>query len=379
MKKELIHTHSASQASGGVEPFFDVKITAQAQEHRDMTEMNLKVPVLLPGYMLYMEAVSEFVKPEIIEKKETKSPFTVNPTKRAKSIDYSKNRTRLVNNIREKDRSHSHFATKVNRNRSTTPVGISGQEEKQLDTLRVSFSDTCCKLCNLSGHQARNCRTYPGLFPSILMCSNCKGFHDPVPCFFDPFEYDNFFKGRPHRNLYRPDENDLRYDKKGFLKEKHRFGWIDAQQEKREIRKGRVENWREYSVGGRIEGTIYNPYAPSRTERGSSYLSNVNRNLPLSKITPSGVTGTLDLGIGFQLSREGVCNLKNSKILIEPSHTSFSLHSTHTHNHCNINTGFIVNKETDVLSYEYKHPFPQNIKQIHKGGIESKNELNELN
>jgi len=39
----------------------------------------------------------------------------------------------------------------------------------------------------------------------------------------------------------------------------------------------------------------------------------------------------------------------------------------------------MVNKETDVLSYENKHPFPQNTKQIQKGGIESKNELNKLN
>ena len=80
-----------------------------------------------------------------------------------------------------------------------------GQEGKELDTLRVSFSDTRCKLCNLLGHQARNCQKYPGRFPSILICSNCKGFHDPVSCFFDPFENDNFFKGRPPRNLYRPE------------------------------------------------------------------------------------------------------------------------------------------------------------------------------
>ncbi len=133
--------------------------------------------------MLYMEAVSEFVKPEIINKKETKSPFTVNPTKRAKSVDNARHRSRLRNNIREKDRSHSHLATKENRTRSKTPVGISGQEGKQLDTLRVSFSDIHCKLCNRLGHQARNYQTYLGHFPSILLCSNCKGFHDPVPCF----------------------------------------------------------------------------------------------------------------------------------------------------------------------------------------------------
>jgi hypothetical protein len=344
-----------------------------------MTDMNLEAPVLLPGYMLYMEAVSEFVKPERIEKKETKSPFTMNPTKKAKSVDYARHRTRRRTNIREKDRSHSHLATKVNRTRSKTPIGISGQEGKQLDTLRVSFSGTRCKLCNLLGHQARNCRTYPGHFPSILMCSNCKGFHDPVPCFFDPFEYDNFFKGRPPRNLYQPDENDHRYDKKGFLKDEHRFGWIDPEQEKREIRKRRVGDWREYSVGGRLEGNTYNPYAPSRTVRGSSYLSNVNRNLPPSKTTPSGATRKLDLGIGPQLSREGVCNLKNSKNHIEPSHSSFSVLSTHTHtqSHCYINKGFMVNKETGVLSYENKHPFTHYTKQIHKGGgIKSKNKPN---
>ncbi len=68
--RKLIHKHFAPQASG-VELIFNVKIAAQAQEHRYMTEMNLEVPVLLPGYMLYMEAVSKFVKPEIIEKKET--------------------------------------------------------------------------------------------------------------------------------------------------------------------------------------------------------------------------------------------------------------------------------------------------------------------
>ena len=107
--------------------------------------------------MLYKEAVSEFVKPETLEKKETKSPFPVNPTKRAKSVDYIRNRTRLRSNIREKDRSHSHLATKVNRTRSKTPIGISGQDGKQLDTLRVSFSDTRCKLCYLLGHQARHC------------------------------------------------------------------------------------------------------------------------------------------------------------------------------------------------------------------------------
>jgi hypothetical protein len=39
----------------------------------------------------------------------------------------------------------------------------------------------------------------------------------------------------------------------------------------------------------------------------------------------------------------------------------------------------MVNKETDVLSYENKHHFPQNTKQIQKGGIDSKNELNKLN
>ncbi len=39
----------------------------------------------------------------------------------------------------------------------------------------------------------------------------------------------------------------------------------------------------------------------------------------------------------------------------------------------------MVNKETDVLSYENKHPFPQNTKQLQKGGIENKNELNKLN
>ena len=64
--RKLIHTHFASQASG-IELNFNVKIAAQAQEHRKMTEMNLEAPVLLPGYMLYMEAVREFVKPEIIE------------------------------------------------------------------------------------------------------------------------------------------------------------------------------------------------------------------------------------------------------------------------------------------------------------------------
>jgi hypothetical protein len=156
--RKLIHTHFASQASG-IELNFNVKIAAQAQEHRKMTEMNLEAPVLLPGYMLYMEAVREFVKPEIIERKETKSPFTGNPTKRAKSVDYPRNKTRFRNNTREKDRSHSHFApnTTVNRTRSRTPVEMYGQEGKQLDTLRVSFSDTRCKLCNLLGHQARNC------------------------------------------------------------------------------------------------------------------------------------------------------------------------------------------------------------------------------
>jgi hypothetical protein len=156
--RKLIHTHFASQASG-IELNFNVKIAAQAQEHRKMTEMNLEAPVLLPGYMLYMEAVREFVKPEIIERKETKSPFTGNPTKRAKSVDYPRSKTRFRNNTREKDRSHSHFApnTTVNRTRSRTPVEMYGQEGKELDTLRVSFSDTRCKLCNLLGHQARNC------------------------------------------------------------------------------------------------------------------------------------------------------------------------------------------------------------------------------
>jgi hypothetical protein len=97
--------------------------------------------------------------------------------------------------------------------------------------------------------------------------------------------------------------------------------------------------------------------------------------------TPSGVTIKLDLRIGPQLSREGVCNLKNSKNHIEPSHTSFSVHSTHTltQNHCNIDKGIMVNKETGVLSSEYKHPFPQNTKQIHKGGIKSNIKQNELN
>ncbi len=66
-------------------------------------------------------------------------------------------------------------------------------------------------------------------------------------------------------------------------------------------------------MGGRLEGNSYNPYTPSHTVRSSSYLSNVNRNLPPSKTTPSGATRKLDLGIGPQLSREGVCNLKNSK------------------------------------------------------------------
>jgi len=226
--RKLIHTHFASQASG-VELIFNSNIAAQAQEHRDMVNMNLEAPALLPGYMLYMEAVSEFVKPEIIEKKETKSPFTVNPTKRDKSVDYARHRTRRRTNVRDKDRSHSHLATKVNRNRSKTPVRISGQDGRQLDTLRVSFSGYRCKLCNLLGHHARNCRTYPGRFPSILMCSNCKGFHKPVPCFFDPFEYDNFFKGRPPRSLYRRDENDHRYDKKGFLKKRpHPVGSLES-------------------------------------------------------------------------------------------------------------------------------------------------------
>ena len=133
--RKLIHKHFASQASGGVQLIFNVKAAAQAQEQRDMTEMNLEVPVLLPGYMLYMEAESEFVKPEIIEKRETKLPFTGNPTKRAKSVDYPRNKTRFRNNAKKKDRSHSHFATKVNRTRSRTPVGIYGQEGKQLDTL----------------------------------------------------------------------------------------------------------------------------------------------------------------------------------------------------------------------------------------------------
>jgi hypothetical protein len=154
--RKLIHTHFASQASG-VELIFNSNIAAQAQEHRDMVNMNLEAPALLPGYMLYMEAVSEFVKPEIIEKKETKSPFTVNPTKRDKSVDYARHRTRRRTNVRDKDRSHSHLATKVNRNRSKTPVRISGQDGRQLDTLRVSFSGYRCKLCNLLGHHARNC------------------------------------------------------------------------------------------------------------------------------------------------------------------------------------------------------------------------------
>jgi hypothetical protein len=39
----------------------------------------------------------------------------------------------------------------------------------------------------------------------------------------------------------------------------------------------------------------------------------------------------------------------------------------------------MVFKETGVLSYEYKHPFPQYTKQIHNGKIECKNKQNELN
>jgi hypothetical protein len=278
-----------------------------------------------------MEAESEFVKPEIIEKRETKLPFTGNPTKRAKSVDYPRNKSRFRNNAKKKDRSHSHFATKVNRTRSRTPVGIYGQEGKQLDTLRASFSDTHCKLCNLLGHLTRNCQTYPGRFPSILQI--VKVFMTQFLAFLILLNTTTSLRDDPLETfivLMRMISGTI---KKGFLKDKHRFGCINPEQEKREIRKGRVGNWREYSVGGRLEGNSYNPYTPSHTVKSSSYLSNINRNLPPSKTTPSGVTRKLDLVIGPQLSREGVCNLKNSKNHIEPSHTSFSLHSAHTHTH----------------------------------------------
>ena len=71
--RKLIRTHFASQASG-VEIIFNVKIAAQAQEHREMTEMSLEARVFLPGFMLFMEAVSECVMPKIIEKKKQNHP-----------------------------------------------------------------------------------------------------------------------------------------------------------------------------------------------------------------------------------------------------------------------------------------------------------------
>ena len=45
--RKLIHTHFASQAYV-VELTFIVKIAAQAQQHRDMTDMNLEAPALFP-------------------------------------------------------------------------------------------------------------------------------------------------------------------------------------------------------------------------------------------------------------------------------------------------------------------------------------------
>ncbi len=39
----------------------------------------------------------------------------------------------------------------------------------------------------------------------------------------------------------------------------------------------------------------------------------------------------------------------------------------------------MVFRETGVLSYKYKHPFPQYTKQIHNGRSECKNKQNELN
>jgi hypothetical protein len=135
----------------------------QVQEKEEAAEIGLEIPVLLPGFMLYMEAVNDFVKPDIVETKESKSPSSRVPFQRDNSANYT--RKSLGFRGRNKDRGYdfSHFASQAGADKARVPVGktrnskLTHIEERSLTKFRTFLSDICCELCNPSGQRTRNC------------------------------------------------------------------------------------------------------------------------------------------------------------------------------------------------------------------------------